>query len=63
MSRDCEHVYMEVDLKDKELPITITDTAYEMSKITGIPVKNIYACISKVRSGERKRSRFVRVDL
>ena len=52
-------VWMEIDLKNKELPIKIADSAAELAKMCGTTVNNVESSASHAKRGLRKR--FIKV--
>lgn len=60
MTNKKEYIWMEVDTKNKELPIRVTRTATEMARLAGTTITNVRASASH---GEKRGrpSRFVRV--
>lgn len=53
-------VWMEVDLKNKELPLKIADSAEELAALCGTTVSNVRTTASKSKYG-RYRGRYVKV--
>lgn len=59
-----ERLYILIDLDDEyELPLAVCDTQREMAVVAGTTKDNVASCLSKVRRGENKRSRFVEVEV
>lgn len=53
-------VWMEVDLKNKELPIRIADTAAELARMSGTTENNVKSAAAQAKYG-RSRHRFLKV--
>lgn len=53
-------VWMEVDVKNKELPLKIADTPKELAEMCGTTEANVRSQASKAKYG-RIRRRFVKV--
>lgn len=56
-------VWMKVSKDELELPEAVADTARELAEITGTTTFSIVSSVSKVRCGERKMCRYVKVDI
>ena len=54
-------VYMEVTTDKYELPVAMADSARELSRMTGAPISTIYKSVSRIKSGEHRRGRFIKV--
>ena len=57
------YLYMQVTQDEYELPIYVCDSVAELSRLSGSTKANIRNCISRVKNGKRKKSRFVKVDI
>ena len=55
-------VYMEVTQDSLELPVALADSPRELSRMTGATISTIYKSVSRIRTGEHKRGRFVKVE-
>ena len=58
-----KNLYMIVTADKYELPLFVSDSCVELSKITGKGINNIYSSISKDKPGTRNGYKFVRVPL
>lgn len=47
-------VWMKVDLKNKELPLEIADSAQELADICGVTVSSVVTSAAKARHGEKR---------
>lgn len=47
-------VWMKVDLKNKELPLEIADSAEELAKICGVTTGAVVSSASKAKRGEKR---------
>lgn len=54
-------VWMEVDVKNKELPLKVADTAAELAQMCGTTESTVISTASRVRRGIYRRGRFVKV--
>ena len=59
MSKHPKIVWMEVDTSDKELPLNIADSAWELARICGTTENNVRSTANKARRGGVKRFRCV----
>ena len=53
-------VWMEIDLRNKELPVRIADSAEELARLCGTSAANVRNHASKAKYG-RSRRRYIKV--
>lgn len=58
-----KYIYMKVSSDEYELPLVAADTLGELSRLTGASENCIKSAISHVKSGRRKRSIYVKVEI
>ena len=56
-------LYMCVTLDDYELPLYVADSVPELAKVMGCSTNCIYPALYRVRTGKKKRSKFVEVEV
>lgn len=56
-------VWMKVTDDEYELPVIVADTSKELAKKCGVSAMTIRALASRVRSGERKSSTYICVEI
>ena len=56
-------VYMEVTMDNLELPLAVADTPSELAKLRGVNKQAIYKSISRIQLGQRKKGRYVKVNI
>ncbi len=57
------YVWMQVTRDKYELPVAVADTAVELARIVGTNSNNVRSAVAHVNRGDKKWSRFVRVEI
>lgn len=55
-------LYMAVTADELELPLAVTTTVVELSKLTGYSRSAIFTSISRNKSGRKTGCKFVKID-
>ena len=59
--RKIKCIWMEVTPDEYEFPVRMADSAEELARICGVSYYTIVSSVSRLESGQRSRSRYVRV--
>ena len=57
------HVYIAVTKDKYELPVAVADTAPELARMLGVETNTIYSCISHMKAGQQKSSKYYKIDI
>lgn len=56
-------LWMMVSSDELELPIAVADTATELARMVGVNYNTIYSTISHTKTGQIKKTRYIRVEV
>ena len=56
-------LWMEVDLKNKELPLRISESAAELSRMCGLNPRAVSSAVRQSKLHGSKRCKYVRVEI